>query len=78
MDVAYTALENTEIFIVVGTSLNVYPAAGLLDYCPAETTIYLIDPNANDIFANREIIRYNANAGKAMPQLLDELIKKHI
>jgi NAD-dependent deacetylase len=75
---AYAVLEETEIFIVVGTSLNVYPAAGLVDLCPPETTIYLIDPNANDIFARREIIRYNANAGQAMPLLLEELIKKHI
>ncbi|MBP1677487.1 MAG: Silent information regulator protein Sir2 [Bacteroidetes bacterium] len=34
-----------EIFLVIGTSLNVYPAAGLLHYVPAGAPIYLIDPN---------------------------------
>lgn len=33
-----------DIFVVVGTSLNVYPAAGLLQYVSRETPIYLIDP----------------------------------
>ncbi len=33
-----------DIFIVIGTSLNVYPAAGLVQYVPAEAPIYLIDP----------------------------------
>lgn len=38
-------VKSADIFLVVGTSLNVYPAAGLIDYVPAETEIFLIDPN---------------------------------
>ncbi len=34
-----------DIFLVIGTSLNVYPAAGLLQYVPSNVPIYLIDPN---------------------------------
>ncbi len=34
-----------DIFAVIGTSLNVYPAAGLLDFVPMSSKIYLIDPN---------------------------------
>lgn len=34
-----------DVFVVVGTSLNVYPAASLLDYVPSSSPIYLIDPN---------------------------------
>lgn len=33
-----------DIFVIVGTSLNVYPAAGLIHYCRRDTPIYLIDP----------------------------------
>ncbi len=33
-----------DIYVVIGTSLNVYPAAGLVQYVPAEAPIYLIDP----------------------------------
>ena len=38
-------VKKADIFLVIGTSLNVYPAAGLIDYVPSETPIYLIDPN---------------------------------
>lgn len=34
-----------DIFLIVGTSLNVYPAAGLIDFVPDTARIYLIDPN---------------------------------
>jgi len=34
-----------DIFLIVGTSLNVYPAAGLIDFVPDSAEIYLIDPN---------------------------------
>lgn len=33
-----------DIFVVIGTSLNVYPAAGLLNYVPKGRPVYLIDP----------------------------------
>ena len=33
-----------DIVVVIGTSLNVYPAAGLLQYAPAHAPIWLIDP----------------------------------
>jgi NAD-dependent deacetylase len=34
-----------DIFVIIGTSLNVYPAAGLVQYTEPGTPIYLIDPN---------------------------------
>ncbi len=40
MDITSTA----DVFVVIGTSLNVYPAAGLLDYVPSYAPIYVIDP----------------------------------
>ena len=36
-------VEKADIFLVIGTSLNVYPAAGLLHYAPSGIPIYLID-----------------------------------
>ena len=41
---------------MIGTSLNVYPAAGLLNYVKAGTPIYLIDPN--DVKAYRNDIHF--------------------
>jgi len=37
--------KEADILIVVGTSLNVYPAASLINYVPSNTPIYLVDPN---------------------------------
>jgi NAD-dependent deacetylase len=45
MENAYTIAEQAELFVVIGTSLNVYPAAGLVSYVSAYTPKWLIDPN---------------------------------
>lgn len=37
--------EQADIFLIIGTSLNVYPAAGLLNNVKPEVPVYLIDPN---------------------------------
>lgn len=38
-------VEKADIFLIVGTSLSVYPAAGLYRYAKNDTPIYIIDPN---------------------------------
>ena len=42
---AIAITEGADYFAVIGTSLQVYPAAGLLDYVSAKTPIFYIDPN---------------------------------
>lgn len=49
-------VREADIFVVIGTSLNVYPAAGLLNYVRPSTPIYLIDPNP--VAAHRTDIRF--------------------
>lgn len=44
MDVAIHLVKKADIFVVIGTSLVVYPAAGLVDYAPREIPKFLIDP----------------------------------
>ena len=41
---AAAIVETADIMVVIGTSLNVYPAAGLLNYAPEGIPVYLIDP----------------------------------
>ncbi|MFR9166088.1 MAG: SIR2 family NAD-dependent protein deacylase [Dysgonomonas sp.] len=36
--------KNADVFVIIGTSLNVYPAAGLVGYVPSGVPVYLIDP----------------------------------
>lgn len=52
MDKAMEIVETADVLVVVGTSLNVYPAAGLLHYAPSGTPIYLIDPNRVNVSRN--------------------------
>jgi len=42
---AIRIVESADIFVIIGTSLNVYPAAGLLNYVRKGKPVYLIDPN---------------------------------
>lgn len=39
-----------DIFVVIGTSMVVYPAASLIEFVPAESIKYIIDPNKPDIY----------------------------
>lgn len=45
IDAAIDAVEAADIILIVGTSLQVYPAAGLYRYARMGTPIYIIDPN---------------------------------
>lgn len=47
--------EKADYFLVVGTSLQVYPAAGLLDFTPINSEIYLIDPKIPDQHFSKKI-----------------------
>lgn len=62
---ALERIQKADIFIIIGTSLNVYPAAGLIHYCPAEAKKFLIDPKPNlqDEFENMVVIEEGASAG---------------
>ena len=65
-----------DIMIVVGTSLNVYPAASLLMYAPAHAEIYLIDPNQPDLGYYADRIGYiQATATEGVPALVEALIE---
>ena len=44
LDEAIAITQNADYFAVIGTSLQVYPAAGLIDFTPRETPIFYIDP----------------------------------
>lgn len=57
-------VEKADILVVIGTSLNVYPAAGLLYYAKPDCPIYLIDPKEVQPVTRRvEFIREKATVG---------------
>lgn len=62
-----------DIFILVGTSLAVYPAAGLINYVPRTVTKYIIDPNIPTV-ANRSIVEMPYKASIGVPMVVEELL----
>jgi NAD-dependent deacetylase len=52
LDRAAEICEKADIFVVIGTSLQVYPAAGLINYVPKNAKVFVIDPNIPDIKNN--------------------------
>lgn len=66
--------EKADIFLIIGTSLNVYPAAGLLNYIPYEVPVYLIDPKEVPIPSGRKVHVIQKGASEGMEELKKILI----
>jgi NAD-dependent deacetylase len=76
MDVAIPMVESADILVVIGTSLNVYPAAGLLNYVKRGTPIYVIDPERPTVYI-RNVIYIQEKAGKGV-EILKEKLKEQL
>lgn len=63
-----------DIFIVIGTSLNVYPAAGLVYYIKPATPVYLIDPHAEMLQGVKNLTVIREPAGTGVPGLVKRLM----
>lgn len=64
---------SADIFVIIGTSLNVYPAAGLLQYCKPDIPIYLIDPNPVNAGGYRHVEQLQLGASAGMKALIARL-----
>lgn len=76
MENANRLAKQASLFMVIGTSLNVYPAAGLVDYVDNDIPKYLIDPadvNVSHI-DNVKVIKSSAVA--ALPKLVARILKE--
>lgn len=60
---AIELVSEADIFVVIGTSLVVYPAAGLLNYVRRGVPVYYIDPNPAAVPAGVTVIRAGASEG---------------
>ena len=64
LEEAVRLAQKADIFVVVGTSLNVYPAASLVHYVQPEVPVYVVDPNSVAINDSRwHYIRLGASEG---------------
>lgn len=64
-----------DILVIIGTSLNVYPAAGLINYTQSGTPIYLIDPKDVSVPYGLSVTHIKAGATEGMKQLMEILNK---
>jgi NAD-dependent deacetylase len=59
-----------DLFVIIGTSLNVYPAAGLIHYVPQGTPVYVIDPAEVPLPDQQGITVIRDGAGNGMKELI--------
>lgn len=76
INMAAEIAHQSEIFMVVGTSLLVYPAAGLLHEVPYHVPKYVIDPNLPAISKQQNMEMIAEKAGTALPVLAKQLIER--
>lgn len=74
MDDAILALRDADLFIIIGTSLNVYPAAGLLNYAPSGIPVFLVDPNEVNVRGVRKIVTIRKGASEGMQEIVDKYL----
>lgn len=67
-----------EIFAVIGSSMVVYPAAGLTGYISRGVPVYVVDPNEISVVAGSNIEYIREKAGKGVQILKQKLIEKYI
>jgi NAD-dependent deacetylase len=78
LPIAAEVVSKSNAVIIVGTSLNVYPAASLYQYTKANCPIWIIDPKANELVYPETITPINEKSGAAMPRLVQSLLKEEI
>ena len=73
--IANEMAHTSDIFIVIGTSLTVYPAAGILNEAPENSRKHIIDPNASNNALMKNLVVHHKSAGDGVPELVRELLQ---
>ena len=71
---AIPIVEMADVVMVIGTSLSVYPAAGLLNYATSSSQKYYIDPKGFEGDNHYPIEMIKETAGVGVPRLVDQLL----
>ncbi len=77
MEQAVGIARQADIFVVVGTSLVVYPAAGLINFVEHRVPKYVIDPNIPDVQPMANLTLINKGGGEGLSQLRLSLLRNH-
>jgi len=74
IETAAKICSKAELFILVGSSLVVYPAAGLVSYVPPGVTKYIVDPKIPYLSPRSHFIKIEERATVGVPVLVSELL----
>lgn len=77
LEAAVEVTRKADIFIVTGTSLLVYPAAGLVDYVRPDASLYIVDPKIPQLYLRRLVTKISEKASAGLSKLKGELIEKY-
>jgi NAD-dependent deacetylase len=75
LQVAAEIIEQSDLFVVVGTSLQVYPAAGLIHYAQAATQKFLVDPAAHELISKSGWSLINKGAAEGLQQIDSDMLR---
>ncbi|MDX2195900.1 MAG: NAD-dependent deacylase [Cytophagales bacterium] len=76
METAINITLSADVFLIVGTSLLVYPAASLVEYVRPSVPIYVVDPNASAMNINRKNVHlYERTATEGVPEVIQKILQ---
>ncbi|NMB72865.1 MAG: NAD-dependent deacylase [Bacteroidales bacterium] len=78
MEEAITLAEKADLFAVIGSSLVVYPAAGLLEFVPEHVPVFVVDPNEINVPHRKKIIYIKEKASKGVEILKEKLLSEYV
>jgi NAD-dependent deacetylase len=73
METAVNEALEADFFMVIGTSLQVYPAAGLLEYIPASIPKFIIDPNIPTVLPRPNLFLFEENATTGVAKAVEKI-----
>jgi len=76
-DRARQIIESCDILLVIGTSLNVYPAAGLVHFSTSGCQRFLVDPNELELGGIKDINHIKMPAGLGVPMVVHRILKEN-
>lgn len=81
LSAAASEMADADLILVVGTSLLVYPAAGLIAYAPLDAPVWYIDPNPAPNYELRKVRNLTIiarRAAVALPEWADQIAKQYV
>jgi NAD-dependent deacetylase len=78
LDMAICLVQEADVLIIIGTSMQVYPAAGLIDFAKPNIPIYYIDPKPAEIYNSPKNLKVIATTGSKGMEIVQKELKKWV